>query len=342
MRKKKKKNNKLNKTKKIIINAFLFLFINIFVFCTFSLGMVYYGPFTLTRDFIVTTAMRTMTHQYFATMFLSQGKIDKILDKYKVDVTGKVSDEKAIATFKPTVEDDKIEYIDVSNGKYKAHLLIINNPNRVIMGVAPSIGKCGMKLDEMVKSYDAVGGINAGGFQDDNGVGNGGTPQGLLISNNKVISGKEGRKYDLIGFNDESKLILGQFTLEEARKKKIRDAATFEPFLIVNGEPLIKEGRSSPDLQPRTIIGQRQDGAVLMLVIDGRQPLYSIGATLKEAQDIMLKYGAFNAANLDGGASTTMVYNGKIINKPSSIHGPRYLPSAFIIKSAEGSGKRLQ
>jgi len=332
----------VKKTKKITKNVLLFILINIFVFGTFSLGMVYYGPFTLTRDFIVTTAMRTMNHQYFATMFLSEAKVNEILDKYKVDVTGKVSDEKAIATFKPTVEDDKIEYVDVSNGKYKAHLLIVNNPNRVVMGLASSLGKCGMKLDEIVKSNNAVGGINAGGFEDDQGVGNGGTPQGLLISNNKVIYGKEGQRYDVIGFNDESKLILGQFTLEEARKKKIRDAATFEPFLIINGEPLIKEGKSSPDLQPRTVIGQRQDGAVLMLVIDGRQPLYSIGATLKEAQDIMLRYGAYNAANLDGGASTTMVYNGKMINKPSSIHGPRYLPSAFIIKSADGSGKRQQ
>jgi len=331
----------LKKFKKIILNIFLFILANIFIFCTLGIGLVYYGPFTRTRDFIVTTAMTTFTHQYLATTFLSKEEIDKIMEKYKVDVTGKSSDEKAIATFKPMVEKDKIDLIDVSNGRYKGYMLIISNPNRVVMGVAPSIGKYGMKLDEIVKSYDAVGGINAGGFEDDNGVGNGGTPQGLLISDNKVIFGNENTKYNVIGFNNEAKLILGQFTLKEVREKKIRDAATFEPFLIVNGETLIKNENSSPSLHPRTVIGQRQDGAVLMLVIDGRQ-LSSVGATLKEAQDIMLKHGAYNAANLDGGSSTTMVYNGKIINSPCSKYGPRYLPSAFIIKGTEGIGTKLQ
>ena len=332
---------KLKKVKKITSNIFLFLIANVIIFCTFGIAMVYYGPFTRTRDFIVTTAMTTFSHQYLATTFLSEKEINKIMEKYKVDVSGKSSDEKAIATFKPMTEEDKVELIDVSNGRYKGHMLIVSNPSRVVMGVAPSIGKYGMKLDELVKSQNAIGGINAGGFEDDNGSGNGGTPQGLLISNSEIVFGKENVKYDVIGFNNESKLILGQFTLKEIREKKIRDAATFEPFLIVNGETLIKYENSSPSLHPRTVIGQRQDGAVLMLVIDGRQ-LSSVGATLKEAQDIMLKHGAYNAANLDGGASTTMVYKGKIINSPCSRYGPRYLPSAFIIKDSEGSGIKVQ
>ena len=83
-------------------------------------------------------------------------------------------------------------------------------------------------------------------------------------------------------------------------------------------------------LAPRTAIGQRRDGTVIMLVIDGRQ-LSSIGATLRDVQDIMLEYGAYNAANLDGGSSSTMVYENRIVNIPSSKYGPRDLPSAFII-----------
>ena len=67
-----------------------------------------------------------------------------------------------------------------------------------------------------------------------------------------------------------------------------------------------------------------------MLVIDGRQA-DSLGATLKNVQDIFLQYGAYNAFNLDGGASTTMYYNSKLVNNPSDIMGERYVPCAFII-----------
>lgn len=296
---------------------------------------------------VVTTAMTTYSHQYIAEAFLSDKTIQEIMDKNKIDDLDKFSDETAIAsadgngtdellkeklnngTERPI--DDKIELKDISNGKYKGYMLIVSDSRRVGIATSERLGKYGMKLDEILKSYKSIGGINAGGFADDNGVGNGGIPTGFIIESGKVLYGEENKKFGLIGFNQDSVLVLGQYTLEEALQKKIRDAVTFGPFLVVNGEPTIKSGNGGWGLQPRTAIGQRQDGAVLMLVIDGRQ-IGSMGATLKEVQDIMLEYGAYNAANLDGGSSTTMIYNGKLINKPCSSAGPRYLPSAFIIK----------
>jgi exopolysaccharide biosynthesis protein len=112
---------------------------------------------------------------------------------------------------------------------------------------------------------------------------------------------------------------------------KIRDAISFGPALIINGKPLIKKGDGGWGIAPRTAIGQRKDGTILLLVIDGRQKS-SIGATLKDVQNVLLEYGAYNAANLDGGSSTTMYYNGNLINSPSDILGERAIPSAFIIK----------
>ena len=110
----------------------------------------------------------------------------------------------------------------------------------------------------------------------------------------------------------------------------LRCAISFGPALIINGQPRIY-GAYGWGVQPRTCIAQRQDGAVLFLVIDGRQA-DSYGATLKQAQDILLNYGAYNAFNLDGGASSTMVFDGNVVNKPSDIAGERYVPTAFIVK----------
>jgi exopolysaccharide biosynthesis protein len=313
----------------------IILCIQIGVLFVFDIPMIYYGPFKNTRDMIVTTAMSTLSHQYIAKTFLSEETINNIMEKNKVDDKDKYSNDSAIAVSSNNsknvpIYSDKIEIKDVSNGKYKGYMLIVSDPRRISIATSDKLGRYGMKLPDIVKTYNAIGGINAGGFADEKGVGTGGTPTGFLIQDNKVLYGSPGKKEGLIGFNEDSVLVLGQYTLEEAKKKKIRDAVTFGPLLVVNGEATIKIGNGGLGLQPRTAIGQRQDGAVLLLVIDGRQ-LSSVGATLKEVQDIMLQYGAYNAANLDGGSSTTMIYNDKIINHPCSAAGPRYLPSAFII-----------
>ncbi len=322
----------------------IFLIINIIVGCVFSVPMVYYGPFNNIRDMLVTTAMTTFSHQYFATAFLSENTIRQIMERNKVHDENKFSDESAIEVFnsenhqgnKAGNEEqqeagDKIELKNLSNGKYKAYMLIVSNPKRVVAASSDKLGKAGTKLSDLVKDYNAIGGINAGGFADDGGHGSGGTPTGFLIEGGKVLYGNDNQRFPLIGFNEDSVLVLGNYTLKEAKEKKIRDAVNFGPFLIVNGEPTIKGGNGGGGLQPRTAIGQRKDGTVLMLVIDGRR-LDSVGATLKEVQDIMFEYGAFNAANLDGGSSTTMFYGGQLINKPSTPAGERFLPSAFIIK----------
>ncbi len=84
-------------------------------------------------------------------------------------------------------------------------------------------------------------------------------------------------------------------------------------------------------MAPRTAIGQREDGAILMLVIDGRQAS-SLGATLKDVQDIMLQYDAYTATNLDGGSSTTMYHEGEVINNPANSLGERSVPSILYVE----------
>lgn len=328
-----KKSPKITNLKKFFVNISLFLAAQVLVGIVFSIPMVYYGPFITIREELVNTAMTTLNHQYIVKWFLSDEVIEKIMKKSKINYENKESDVESIAVFDEDVQKDEsqVQLINISNEKVKGYILLVKNPSMVRLATTNKIGVRGMKLLDMVKENNAIGGINAGGFGDEGGVGTGGIPMGLLMKNREVLYGNENEKYSIIAFNEDSVLVLGSYTIQEAKELRIRDAVSFGPYLIVNGEPLIKgDSNGGWGLAPRTAIGQRMDGTVIMLVIDGRQ-ISSIGATLRDVQDIMLEYGAYNAANLDGGSSTTMVYENRIVNSPSSKYGPRDLPSAFII-----------
>jgi exopolysaccharide biosynthesis protein len=143
-------------------------------------------------------------------------------------------------------------------------------------------------------------------------------------------------KVNIIGINRDNILILGRFTKEEFLKQGFRDAVSFDnpdpPFLVINGEASKIVGTGGSGIQPRTCIGQRADGAFLFLVIDGRGAGGSLGATQKDAMDLLIRFGAVNAANLDGGSSSEMIINGVTVSNPCSLYGPRYLPDGFIVK----------
>jgi len=329
--------NTIKKLLRVLRTCLIVVVIQICLLVVFDIPMVMYGPFSTLRTIYVTTAMTTMSHQYLAKIFLSDNKIKIIMDNNKADFEGKTTDITAINIPDNTVVEalapikkDKITFEDISNSRYKGYILMVSNPARVSVGSTDKLNKIGMKLDGIIDRYNAIGGINAGGFADPGGRGNGGIPMGVLIENGQVLTGTEGIKYYTVGLNQDSQLVLGSFTLSDMRDRKIANAVTFDPFLIVNGEPTVKPGSYPGGLDPRTVIGQKQDGTIIFLVIDGRQ-IGSLGATLEECQNVMLSHGAYNAANLDGGASTEMIYNNKIINHPSSSAGPRYIPSAFII-----------
>jgi len=187
-------------------------------------------------------------------------------------------------------------------------------------------------LTKIASKYDLeVYYLNTSGFVDYDGHGKGAYPVGILIKDGEIIYDPGYSKYDIVGFDEADNLIVGTYTLEEIKELKIRDAV--EPFykLTVNGKNRISEGNGGYGLHPRTAIGQTAKGEVLLLVIDGRQ-LHSVGATMKDCQDILVSYGAINSAALDGGSSSIMYYDGAIQTKPSNgtTYG-RYLPSAWVV-----------
>ena len=161
-------------------------------------------------------------------------------------------------------------------------------------------------------------------------TGDGSSPQGIVIHDSKIVFGSPSDYECLIGFNTAHHLIVGNMTGQDALDWGITDAVTFGPVLVYDGHACAITGTGG-GLNPRTIIGQRSDGAVLLLVIDGRQTS-SLGASYEDCIDIMLENNAVVAANLDGGSSSVMYYNGKIINNVVSMNGERLVPTAWVVK----------
>jgi len=324
----------------LVIQRFLSrLFLCLFVFVFSALGsaylLIFHGPFTELKELFVTSAMTTYKHQYLAYWLVDEEEIQKIMDKNRAPEPEVNTDEKAIEIPNDSLlEEPPLEFHEIWGNGYKGYLLKVPNPARVKLVATDQLGSRGLKVLEFVEKYEAVAGINAGGFSDPEGKSYGGTPSGLLIVDGKTIYKDELSSYNLIGLTKKDVLVVGRYTLTEIEELELRDAVTFGPALIVNGQPMITYGDGGWGIAPRTAIGQTKDGTMLLLVIDGRQ-LESIGATLKDVQDVLLEHGAFNAANLDGGSSSTFVYEGEIKNNPSSVYGPREVPSAFIVLPAE-------
>lgn len=228
--------------------------------------------------------------------------------------------------------DNKIEsnitVNDIKNSEsYSGKVMIIPNPKKVAVAYSSQLGKTNNTTSELAKSQNAIAAINAGAFYMDQ------LPCGFIIKDGKFIytqSNDKTTKFDTTGFTDEGKLIIGSYTLEELKAKGVKEAVGYGLPLIINGKSV--SGVNSLDLGvgPRTAIGQMADGTVIFLVTDGRNT-NSIGATVKDVTDVLLKNGAVNAALLDGGSSSTMYYKGNVINTPSNSSGERKVPSAFVV-----------
>lgn len=226
-----------------------------------------------------------------------------------------------------------IEIHDVSGGTYNGKMMVVKDPTRVFVGVPDRYGEgaSGLSLSRMIEKYDAVGGTNAGGFVDPNGSGTGGIPEGIVISEGELLWGDMGSTYSLAGLDEKGILYVGKMTGKRAMELGLKYAVSYGPALIINGEPCNSARSLGGGINPRTAIGQREDGAILLLVVSGRQ-IDSLGATLDDLVEIMLSFGAVNASNLDGGSSTLMKFDGEYLNTSSYIlGGERVLASTILV-----------
>ena len=319
---------KATKKKRIHKSTILFIVLDVMAFTCFFLA---YGPFSYFRNLFVNTALKTMHHKYFAYVIYPSSTVERIknsnyfikltdstnTDDVVIDTSEKKSYknqyEKELLTRTPGNDDYKI--INIKVGSANAHLVAIYDPSKVHLIAKEQLGtKYGERVITMCQREHGVVCINGGGFKDA-GYGSG-IPDGYVVKDGKIIwSEGYNPKAELIGFTNDNKLLLTTDSAENAIKNKnLRDAIEFGPFLIVNGKSLEIVG-DPWGKAPRVAIAQRKDGVVMFLVVDGEN--YLFGASLKDMINTLEKYGAYNAANLDGGTSATLIEKGKLINNPA-------------------------
>ncbi|NHN30109.1 hypothetical protein G9U52_09710 [Paenibacillus sp. S3N08] len=233
-----------------------------------------------------------------------------------------------IATRKNRTIDELIKVEDISGTFWKGKRMYVYDPKSIRLMTPAKAGE-GEKISAMVKRTGAVAGVNAGGFDDPEGLGNGFAAIGAIISGGEVIytDQESNTPQHIVGFTKDGTLVIGKYNMFELKEMGISEAASFYPRVIANGKPLPINDVSRA---PRTAIAQKADGTVIFIIVDGRQT-HSVGATLKEIQDIFLAENVINAGFLDGGASSELVVNGELVTKPSSRYGERRLPSAYLV-----------
>lgn len=308
----------------------------IILFIAFNLGLaailapfiVFWGPFQALKIMAV-GSIATSRHPQVARLFLSQDKIDELMHTYdSAGATTGLNVERGKVVTDPS---SGITIEDIKGPNFKGKVMLIKDPKRVKVAVTKEIGIAGERVSDFVKDTGAVAAINAGGFYDPNGKGNGAFPDGLTVHNGEIVHNNVGNTgVNIVALNQEGKLIIGNMTADQIAQNHIQEAVTFYPNLVENGKPAIS-GDGGWGVAPRTGIGQTADGTIIFLVIDGRQPTWSIGATLRDMMNVFIDYHAVNAVNLDGGSSSELVYNGNVMNKLWNVFGERYIPTGFVV-----------
>ncbi len=308
------------------------------------------GPSTLAKDLFVLSVKETSAGGFLANIYLSEAEIKQIQENNAVKQTDEITDTSIVVINKNngdngtgdnsgTTDDgevfvDGVRFEMVIGSTYRGTMMIIQDPSRVFVGSLDKYGSgSGQTILEFIEKYDAAGGTNAGGFEDTGGNGTGAIPDGLVISEGMLKWGNLNSRYEVIGITKEDILVVGNMTAQAALDMGVRDAVSFGPILVVNGKST-NVGGTGGGLNPRTAIGQRADGAILLLVIDGRQTS-SLGANQRDLTNIMLEFGAVNAANLDGGSSSSMYYNGECKNANASLVGMRKIPTTILIRKLD-------
>ena len=346
---KKDKNKKMKLWQKIVV-----VLICLGLICGSGVAFLLYGPYPNFRNWLITTAMTTMSHKYLATWFYDDDTINQVMQDNYVRESDEETDLDAISfvdysnskvMYKNKYEKEILTHeegatyklININEDGMRGYLIAVYDPSKVKVATASNMNNNGEMLTTIAKKNNAVVAMNASGFFDPGYVGNGGKPHGAVIKDGKLVSNlaRSNVGGGIIGFTNDNKLILGKMSAEEALAKGVRDAVEFGPFLVVNGEPSFIKGNGGWGTAPRSAIGQRQDGIVLFLVMDGRDYAHGIdGVGMVELTEIMVRYGAYNAANLDGGTSCGLVINGELTNQPVNGSGKkttRAIPNAWIV-----------
>ena len=246
---------------------------------------------------------------------------------------------------------DGIRIKKIPGETFQAYGMLIRDPSRVYLGLSNqelARNIPGKRINEAMESEGAVAAINSGAFYD-NGTSQpavGATPEGLVISRGSCAweKGTPPSK-GFAGFTEDDRLYVSTSNITKAQAEElgIRDGCCFGPALIIDGKPNPAAYKMLPGRQPRTAIGQREDGTVIFLCIDGRQAS-SVGGEIGDMIQLMTELGAVNACNMDGGSSTVMMYRDSLgrygdagemymVNSYSQLQPePRRMPDYWMVR----------
>ena len=320
------KNKRMKRVKRVRFKKILsFVLFNLVFAAILSPFIVFWGPFNAIKA-VAVGSIYTSRHPQLVKLFLSTDQISKIMNSSSLSTSQDISRDSVVSD--PSAG---ITIEDIKGPSFKGKVMLIKDPKRVKLAVTKEIGQAGERVSDLVSDTGAIAGINAGGFYDPDGKGNGAYPDGLTVQDGKLVHNNVGNQtVNIVGFDDQGKLIIGDMTADQIEANHIEQAVSFGPNLIKDGKSMVV-GDGGWGIAPRTGIGQTADGTVIFLVIDGRQPTWSIGASLRDMMNVFNDYHAVNAVNLDGGSSSELVYDGKVQNKLWDIFGERYIPTAFVV-----------
>lgn len=333
--------------------SFLGVFIIVILFTVYlTVQLFVHGPSTNARELFVTTILETGQLKFLASLVLNEKEINDIVSKNSLkDMNSEVDAnliEIPVSNF--NTEKELIEIHEIVGNNFAGKMMIVHDPSKISIATTYPWSEYGEELDKIVKKNDAIAGVNGGLYVSSGNKG--GRPLGVTVSNGEIQDISTGYKgLHMIGFDTNHILRIisldgkSKSEIEEiVKKENIRDAIAFQEEasdknnhfvkLIVNGEKRELNGLGS-GANPRTAIGQRSDGSVLFLVTDGRGKNGHLGATASDLIEIMEQYGAINAANLDGGSSSTMYYKNEYLMTSVTFYYTNSswkLPTAFIVK----------
>ncbi len=351
-----------------VVRRFFLLLFTVVIIAVVGLYMmcnlIFNGPSPNARDRLTMSMRESSGMKWFPALFIGEEKVAEIEKAVDATLPADVSDDTLVKIdlissavggnvdeWEGHPDGIRLEYI--TGDTYNAYVMVIRDPSRVYQATSHlpfSYDIPGERITNKIEQEGAVAAINAGAFFDASNTPQshltGRVPAGLVIAGGKVVFNDHRDmvpQKGFVGFNEDNVLVVAQsMTATKAMDLNIRDGCEFGPVLIMNGQINEEAYSVNSGLNPRTAIGQRADGAVIFLCIDGRQAS-SLGATYADLIDIMVEYGAVNACNLDGGSSTVMLYRDPETGKVSMVNNysllqeePRRMPTFFMVKPQSG------
>ena len=326
------------------------------------LNLVFNGPSPTARNQLTMALIEASATKWVPALFIGEDTVAEIRAGVHAELEDALTDTSAVIINRGNQAGSDSEWVgypdgirieDVHGRTYNAKVMLVRDPAQVYLGISTHNGFStsipGKRLTAAMADEGAIAGINGGAFNDDGTTGSyvGTLPAGLVYSDGECVwtSGKPSETSGFAGFTNDNILVVSTDNLSktQAEELNIRDGCCFGPVLIMNGEINMEAYNKVSGLNPRTAIGQRADGTVIFVCIDGRQPS-SMGGEYKDAIDIMVEYGAVNACNMDGGSSTVMMYrdtygrygdNGevRIMNSYSLLQSePRKMPDFWMVR----------